>query len=259
MILGIIISILVLGILIIVHELGHFLFARRVNILCREFAFGMGPILWKKKKGETTYLIKAFPIGGYCAIAGEELENDPLKDKKEVGLDIVDGIINRIYVDIDDSKFSSIPRYRLVAYDLFDQKQTGDLFIRVEGETGAIDYSVSQSAMIVFTKEEIQIAPYHRTVNSKRKRDRAMVMFGGPMMNFLLALFVFFLAGLIGGFDNLSSSQLDNMQKDTPAYDANLRDGDIITRLSSGVLDQEVIEWSDISNFMQDYILTYPN
>ncbi|MDD4212154.1 MAG: RIP metalloprotease RseP [Bacilli bacterium] len=259
MLLGILVSVLVLGILIIVHELGHFLFARRVDILCREFAFGMGPILWKRKKGETTFLIKAFPIGGYCAIAGEELENDPLKDKKEVGLEITNGIIIKIYVDINDAKFSSIKKYDLVAYDLFDQEKTGNLFIRVASDTGALDYPVSPQAMFILTKQEFQIAPYERTINSKRKRDRAMVMFGGPMMNFLLALLVFFLAGLIGGFDNLASSELDRLEGGTPAYDVGLRDGDIITQLSSGSLTQVVSEWPDISLFMKNYTEIYPS
>ena len=67
-----------LGLIIIIHEGGHFFFARRANILCREYAFGMGPLLWKKKKGETLYSIRALPIGGFCAIAGEEVEDDPV-------------------------------------------------------------------------------------------------------------------------------------------------------------------------------------
>ncbi len=258
MILGILISLLVLGILVLVHEAGHFIFARRINVLCREFAFGMGPILWKKKKGETTYLLKAFPIGGYCAIAGEELENDPLKDKKEVGLEFKNGIITKIYVDLDAPKFASVPRYRLVGYDLYDQKNTGSLYMRVEGEEGAVDWLVDPQAMYVFVKQEIQIAPYVRTINAKRKRDRALVMFGGPMMNFILALLVFFLAGLIGGFDNLSSSQLNNITEETPAYDAGLRDDDIIRHLSSGTLERDVATWTDISVFMDDYTTIYP-
>ena len=76
---GFLAFVFVLGLIIAVHEFGHFFFARRVNILCREYAFGMGPILLKKKKGETLYTLRAFPIGGFCAIAGEELEVDPFE------------------------------------------------------------------------------------------------------------------------------------------------------------------------------------
>ena len=75
-IIGLLAFVFVLGVIVIVHEGGHFLFARRVNILCREFAFGMGPLIYGKKKGETLYSLRAFPIGGFCAIAGEEVEED---------------------------------------------------------------------------------------------------------------------------------------------------------------------------------------
>ena len=78
-IIGILAFLLVLGTIILVHEWGHYIFAKRANILVREFAFGMGPIIFKKKKGETLYTIRAFPVGGFCAITGEEFEEDPLK------------------------------------------------------------------------------------------------------------------------------------------------------------------------------------
>ena len=89
-VIGILAFIFVLGLIVLIHEGGHFFFARRANILCREYAFGMGPILVSKKKGETLYSIRAFPIGGFCAIAGEELEEDPFKGKTEIRLEIKD-------------------------------------------------------------------------------------------------------------------------------------------------------------------------
>lgn len=257
MIFGIIISFLVLGVLIIVHELGHFIFARRVNILCREFAFGMGPALWKKKKGETTYLIKAFPIGGYCAIAGEETEESPLKDKTKIGLEFQNNLVTKIYTDIES--FPQLTVYKLISYDLYDEEQTGNLYIRVEGEDGAIDYPVDPKAFFVTAKQEWQIAPYNRTVGAKKKRDRALVMFGGPMMNFILALVVFFLAGLIGGFDNYASAKLNSITENTPSYIAGLRDGDIITKMESGSLSLDINAWTDISKFMDDYTISYPS
>ena len=51
-----------LGLIILIHEGGHFFFARRANILCREYAFGMGPLLWKKKKGETLYSLSSYTM-----------------------------------------------------------------------------------------------------------------------------------------------------------------------------------------------------
>ena len=51
--LGAIVFVIVLMIIVIIHEMGHFLMAKRAKILCYEFACGMGPLLWKTKKGET--------------------------------------------------------------------------------------------------------------------------------------------------------------------------------------------------------------
>lgn len=64
--------ILVFGIIVFVHELGHFLVAKFHNIRVEEFAMGMGKRLWGFQKGETYYALNAFPIGGYCRMEGED-------------------------------------------------------------------------------------------------------------------------------------------------------------------------------------------
>lgn len=69
---------LVLGVTVFIHELGHFLFAKKAGIYVYEFAIGMGPVLhkFKRKNDETEYSIRLFPIGGYVSMAGEEIEVD---------------------------------------------------------------------------------------------------------------------------------------------------------------------------------------
>ncbi len=75
---SIIISILVFGFIVFIHELGHFVFAKRSGILVEEFAIGMGPVLYSKKKGDTKYSLRLFPIGGFCAMLGEDKDDfDP--------------------------------------------------------------------------------------------------------------------------------------------------------------------------------------
>lgn len=254
-IIGLLAFVFVLGIIIAVHEGGHFYFARKANVLCREYAFGMGPILLKKKKGETLYSLRAFPIGGFCAIAGEELEDDLLKGRERIKLDIKDNIIKGFYIDEDD--IFDYPEYRVISYDIYDEDQTGNLFMEVEKNDEYIKFSVDPQAIIYTGKHEIQIAPYNRTIGSKSKRARAMVMFGGPLMNFLLALLVFLIAGLIQGFPSNSSrvAELSEENK-TPAYVAGLRNDDIITKLESGSLEMDVETWEDISLFMGQYAST---
>ena len=76
MVLYIIAALLLFGILIAVHELGHFLAAKACGVRVNEFAIGMGPTLWQKQKGETQYSLRAFPVGGFCAMEGDEEESD---------------------------------------------------------------------------------------------------------------------------------------------------------------------------------------
>ena len=77
-ILYILLAILIFGVLIGIHEFGHFAAAKLCGVRVEEFAIGMGPVLWKKQKGETQYSLRAVPVGGFCAMAGEDEEsNDP--------------------------------------------------------------------------------------------------------------------------------------------------------------------------------------
>lgn len=74
----IIAAIILFGIIVFIHELGHFLLAKRAGIRIHEFAVGMGPKLFSTKKGDTLYSLRLLPIGGYCAMEGEDGEsNDP--------------------------------------------------------------------------------------------------------------------------------------------------------------------------------------
>ena len=69
---GIVIAFLVFSFIVFFHEWGHFLLARRGGIGVEEFAIGMGPKLWGKKRGDTLYSIRLLPIGGFCAMLGED-------------------------------------------------------------------------------------------------------------------------------------------------------------------------------------------
>lgn len=81
-IINIVVFIIVLGSIILIHELGHFIAAKAFGVYCSEFSMGMGPSLWHHQKGETTYHIRALPIGGYVAMAGEadQEDNEEMKD-----------------------------------------------------------------------------------------------------------------------------------------------------------------------------------
>ncbi|MBQ3134400.1 MAG: site-2 protease family protein [Oscillospiraceae bacterium] len=79
MLVYILIALLLFGVLVAVHEFGHFATAKLLGVRVNEFAIGMGPALWKRQRGETQYSLRVFPVGGYCAMEGEDEESDDLR------------------------------------------------------------------------------------------------------------------------------------------------------------------------------------
>lgn len=89
MLLGIVFVIIFLSILILIHELGHFLAAKKFGLLVEEFGFGLPPRLWSKKIGETVYSVNALPFGGFVKIYGEDrIEADERGFKNDVEADL---------------------------------------------------------------------------------------------------------------------------------------------------------------------------
>ncbi len=77
--------IIILGLIILIHEGGHFFFAKKMGVYVYEFSIGMGPRIWKRqsKKDETLYSIRLIPIGGFVSLAGEEVEDDKTVPKSK--------------------------------------------------------------------------------------------------------------------------------------------------------------------------------
>jgi regulator of sigma E protease len=107
-----IIAILMFCLLIFIHELGHFLAAKACDVKVNKFALGMGPAIFRKKKGETEYSLRIFPIGGFCEMEGEngDIESsadDPSKEKAETDIDIDTGNSEIIPVSENPRAFSN--------------------------------------------------------------------------------------------------------------------------------------------------------
>ena len=78
-------AILLFCVMIFPHELGHFIAARRMGVKVNEFAFGMGPAIWKKQGAETLYSIRLLPVGGFCAMEGEDGDSGDSADPRAFG------------------------------------------------------------------------------------------------------------------------------------------------------------------------------
>ena len=69
-------SVFVFGLVIFIHEFGHFITAKRSGVKVNEFSIGMGPLLFSRTKGETQYSVRLLPIGGFCQMEGEDEDSD---------------------------------------------------------------------------------------------------------------------------------------------------------------------------------------
>lgn len=78
LIFNLILFVFILGFIVFVHEFGHFIFAKMNGVYVYEFSLGMGPKLFSKKGRETEYCIRAIPIGGFCQLAGENIDDDDM-------------------------------------------------------------------------------------------------------------------------------------------------------------------------------------
>lgn len=152
---SIIVAVLVFGLIVLIHELGHFLFAKLNGIAVVEFSVGMGPRLLHFKKGETTYSIKALPLGGSCMMLGEDEEN-----------------------------------------------------------------------------------PDERAFQNRSIPARMSVIAAGPIFNFILA---FFLALILIGMGGYHLTQIKEVTEGSPAYEAGLMPGDVIT----GINDTKITVYND--------------
>ena len=73
---SVLLAVLAFGFLVAAHEFGHFIVAKLSGVQVNEFAIGMGPKLFSFGKGETRYSLRLFPIGGFCAMEGEDAESE---------------------------------------------------------------------------------------------------------------------------------------------------------------------------------------
>ena len=238
---GVLSFILALGIIILVHELGHFLVAKHYGILCHEFSIGMGPAVWSKKKGETTYSIRAIPFGGYVAMAGEEAEKEMVKVDQVVGLSFnSNGLVNKIFLKPESSNPDIIGSIKEL--DLYKT-----LTICLQKEDGSQQtFSVEHDAEYILEKGTQQIAPYDRCLESKSKWARFATMAAGATMNFVLALVLFFIVGLSVGMPTYSNT-LGGIVEQSPAHVAGLQAGDTIISYNG----QTVTNWQDLTNAIQ--------
>ncbi|AUJ26647.1 MULTISPECIES: RIP metalloprotease RseP [Virgibacillus] len=219
--------ILMFGLLVFIHEWGHLIFAKRAGMLAREFAIGFGPKVFAFTRNETVYTIRLLPIGGYVRVAGEDPEIIDLKPGHHVGLEFNEfGKVNKIIVNHKTKH----PNARIIEIEEADLDHALQIKGYEVGEEEKLVFDVDPKAFFVMDERETQIAPYDRQFASKTVTQRAMQLFAGPMMNFVLAIFIFLILGIIQGVP-VEEAQMGEVIADSPAAEAGIKEGDEIIQI----------------------------
>ncbi|HGD0300949.1 TPA: RIP metalloprotease RseP [Streptococcus agalactiae] len=238
--LGILTFIIIFGVIVVVHEFGHFYFAKKSGILVREFAIGMGPKIFSHiDKEGTTYTIRILPLGGYVRMAGWGDDKTEIKTGTPASLTLnKEGIVTRINLSGKQLDNTSLP-INVTAYDLEDKLTITGLVL---SETKT--YSVDHDATIIEEDgTEIRIAPLDVQYQNASVWGRLITSFAGPMNNFILGLVVFIaLAFIQGGVQDLSTNQV-RVSENGPAASAGLKNNDRILQIGS----HKVSNWEQLT------------
>ena len=207
--LGILTFILVFGIIVVVHEFGHFYFAKKSGILVREFAIGMGPKIFAHiGKDGTAYTIRILPLGGYVRMAGWGDDTTEIKTGTPVSLTLTDdGKVKRINLSGKKLDQTALPM-QVTQFDFEDK-----LFIRglvlEEEKTFAVDHDAT---IVEADGTEVRIAPLDVQYQNATIWGKLITNFAGPMNNFILGVVVFWiLIFMQGGVRDVDTNQFHVM------------------------------------------------
>jgi len=222
-------TVLMFFVIVTVHEWGHYYFARRAGILVREFAIGFGPKLFSYKRNETQFTLRLLPFGGYARMAGEDPELVEIHPGQTIAVRLnADNQVKKIYLDQLDNR-KNVIRGEVEFMDMVDR-----LSVRLDVDGEHQQYQIHPQAMTVAKGIETQIAPRDRQFGSKTVGQRALAIFAGPVMNFILAFVLFALHIQMAGIpvENPTYVQIGEITKGMPADEANLKKGDIIESIN---------------------------
>ena len=201
---GILAFIFIFGVIVVVHEFGHFYFAKKAGILVREFAIGMGPKIFAHTgKDGTLYTIRILPLGGYVRMAGWGEDKTEIKTGTPDSLTLNEaGVVTRINLTGKQLDNLSLPM-NVTSFD-FEEKLEITGLVLEESKT----YKVDHDATIVEEDgTEVRIAPLDVQYQNATVWGRLITNFAGPMNNFILGILVFiFLMFMQGGVADLSSN-----------------------------------------------------
>jgi len=255
MITSIVAAVLIFAILIVVHEAGHFLVAKRLGVRVLRFSIGYPPRIFGIRRGETDYAIGATPLGGYVRMLGDEIAEEPSGDSiksylKELQLDLIDaarksGWLKRAEKDNDKALkeiAETLTRDPASALAVLGREPKADeaILIREVDAAGAVKQAIE---LVAQARSAALIGFFNkRAFPSQPLAKRIAIVLAGPCANILFApllMAVVFTFGL-----PVLLPVLGTVKSDLPGYAAGLKPGDKVVSVNGNPVET----WDDLSS-----------
>ncbi|SEP58805.1 regulator of sigma E protease [Ignavigranum ruoffiae] len=237
---SILVFLLVFSIIVVIHEFGHYFFAKRAGILVREFSLGMGPKLFSNQgKDGTTYTIRMLPLGGYVRLAGLNDEED-IEPGMQVALSLNQaGQVETIHLNEDPLAVDTL----IGRVNQVDLARAMEIELIPIGQDQIQRLSVSKRANIIEKDgTKIPVAPIERRYESASVGHKILTNFAGPLNNFILSILLFTVIGFMIGEKTTDQWNIGQVTENSAAAKAGLQAGDIIVALD----DQPIGSWEDL-------------
>lgn len=235
----------VFSVIVIIHEFGHYYFAKKAGILVREFAIGMGPKIFQVRKGETVYTLRLLPIGGYVRMAGHDEDEQEIKPGMMITIELdKENIVQKLNFDEHLIIENSVP-FQIEEADLHRSMTLSGYFVNSEEK---VNLTVSKQATIIESDgTEVVVAPIERQFNSASLWNRIKTNAAGPMNNFILSIIIFIIVGFMQGGVPSNDPVIGQVSDQSAAHEAGLQISDKIISID-GV---DIHSWDEMTSIVR--------
>lgn len=235
----------VFSVIVIIHEFGHYYFAKKAGILVREFAIGMGPKIFQVRKGETVYTLRLLPIGGYVRMAGHDEDEQEIKPGMMITIELdKENVVQKLNFDEHLIIENSVP-FQIEEADLHRTITLSGYFVNSEEK---VNLMVSKQATIIESDgTEVVVAPIERQFNSASLWNRIKTNAAGPMNNFILSIIIFIIVGFMQGGVPSNNPVVGQVSDQSAAQEAGLQTSDKIISID-GV---DIHSWDEMTSIVR--------
>ena len=235
----------VFSVIVIIHEFGHYYFAKKAGILVREFAIGMGPKIFQVRKGETVYTLRLLPIGGYVRMAGHDEDEQEIKPGMMITIELdKENIVQKLNFDEHLIIENSVP-FQIEEADLHRSMTLSGYFVNSEEK---VNLTVSKQATIIESDgTEVVVAPIERQFNSASLWNRIKTNAAGPMNNFILSIIIFIIVGFMQGGVPSNDPVIGQVSDQSAAHEAGLQTSDKIISIDGA----DIHSWDEMTSIVR--------